>query len=83
MRLLKAPAMFDRHLSSRSTFYLQIRDGLMTPPVEAGKNTSAWPEHESEAILRARVAGFTDEQIRALVKQLVSDRAKLADPVAA
>lgn len=82
-RLLKKPEIFARHRFHNTTLYQQIRDGLFTPPVRMGANSSAWPEHESDAILRARVAGCSDDKIRDLVGKLVADRAKLAEQEAA
>jgi prophage regulatory protein len=82
-RLLKKPEVFDRHRFHNSTLYQQIRDGLFTPPVRMGANSSAWPEHESDAILRARIAGRSDAEIRELVSRLVADRSKLAERAAA
>jgi prophage regulatory protein len=82
-RLLKAPEVFDRHQIRNSTLYQQIQDGLFTPPVKMGANRSVWPERESDAIICARIAGRTDAEIRELVRQLVADRAKLADRITA
>lgn len=62
---------------SRSGFYLDITEGLMTRPVKLG-TASAWPAHEIEAINRARIAGKSDDQIRQLVKKLEADRKAMA-----
>jgi prophage regulatory protein len=42
----------------------------MTKPVRIGRAAVGWPASEVDAINRARIAGKTDEQIRALVQQL-------------
>jgi prophage regulatory protein len=81
--ILGKPVIMDRHFVKDSALAQQIRDGLFTPPVRIGAKKSAWPEHESDAILRARIAGCTDDQIRALVQRLVAERANLADRAAA
>lgn len=60
-----------------TTFYEQLNAGLITPAVKLGVHSVAWPKHEIQAIVAARIAGESDEQIRALVKQLIEDRAKL------
>jgi prophage regulatory protein len=82
-KLLPTPEILDRHLFGPSTLYQQIRDGVFTPPVRVGAKKSAWPEEESDAILRARIAGCTDEELRAIVQKLIADRANLADRTAA
>ena len=59
---------------SRSTFYLQISQGLITRPVKIGSRAVGWPSNEIEAILNARIAGKTTIEIKALVRQLESQR---------
>jgi prophage regulatory protein len=63
---------------SRASVYSAIRSGTWTPPVKTGPRTSAWPEGEVRALVAARIAGHTDEQLRELVKRLVEKRAELA-----
>ena len=77
MKLIKLPQVLGLNAKSRSTHYQEIKDGLMCPPVKLGGNSVAWPEHEIMAINAARIAGQSDDQIKALVKQLVEDRKKL------
>lgn len=65
---------------SRSTIYRKINDGLFTKPVNLGTDKSgnacqvAWPANEVQAIINARIAGKSDEQIKALVIELESAR---------
>ena len=59
---------------SRSTIYLRIKQGLMTPPVKIGERCSAWPNYEISAINAARVAQKSDNEIRELVAQLQRQR---------
>jgi len=68
---------------SRTTHYSRIHEGLMTKPVSIGVNSVAWPEHEIQAILTARVAGKSDDEIRALVSKLMADRKTMCAEVAA
>jgi len=79
VRLHRAPATCERSLFQTSKLYTEIADGTFPPPVVLGKNSVAWPEHEIDSILRAKVAGATTEQLRTLVKRLVRDRQKFAD----
>ncbi len=71
-RLIKAKESFG---VSRSTFYLQIAEGLITKPVQIGARAVGWPSNEIEAILNARIAGKTIAEIKALVRELGSQRA--------
>lgn len=61
---------------SRSTFYLQIAEGLITKPVQIGARAVGWPSNEIDAIQRARIAGKTHDQIKALVIELEKQRIK-------
>lgn len=59
---------------SNTSIYNAIRDGLFTKPVPIGARAKAWPDYEVKAIVRARIAGQTEEQIRALVNRLHAKR---------
>ncbi len=65
---------------SKSAFYRDIQEGLFTPPVRVGARTTAWPRHEVDALIAARIAGATHEQLRVLVRQLIAQRAALMPP---
>ena len=59
---------------SRSTIYLRITQGLWTRPVSLGPRAVGWPAGEVAAINTARIAGRSDDAIRALVTQLEAAR---------
>lgn len=59
---------------SRSSHYLDIQQGLFTPSVQIGARAVGWPSSEVEAINAARIAGKSDEEIRALVVKLEAAR---------
>ena len=58
----------------RSSHYADIKAGLFPPPIKIGPRAAAHPENETEAVQAARIAGKSDDEIRALVKQLVAQR---------
>lgn len=62
---------------SRASVYGAIRNGTWTPPVKTGPRCSAWPETEVQALVSARIAGYTEDQLRDLVKSLVEKRTEL------
>ena len=72
--LQRIHAVCDRTGLGRATVYEHIGLGTMTPPIRIGPKWSAWPSNEIDAILTARVAGWSDDQIRELVKRLVAER---------
>ena len=55
---------------SRSTLYMRIAQGLFTKPVRLGTRTVGWPAAEVASLNAARIAGRSDREIRALVKEL-------------
>jgi len=55
---------------SHASIYNAIRDGLFTRPVQIGKRSVGWPDYEVNAICKARVAGWSDEQIAELICRL-------------
>ena len=55
---------------SRSTIYLRIAQGLWPKPVSLGARAVGWPAGEVSAINAARIAGKSDDDIRALVASL-------------
>lgn len=64
---------------SRSTFYLQISQGLITRPVHIGLRAVGWPSNEIEAILNARIAGKSIAELKSLVRELECQRASKAE----
>jgi prophage regulatory protein len=74
VELLRLREVLGQQKKTSGTLYKAIRDGLMTPPVKLSTRVSAWPAHESDAILRARIAGKTKDEVRALVADLIEKR---------
>lgn len=78
--LQRSPVASERLGRGRSTLHEDVRRGIMPPPIKVGSRWSAWPSDEVSAIARARIAGFSDDELRVLVKELV-DRRKTAAPM--
>lgn len=72
--ILRLPAVLEKRGRSRSAHYLDIQLGLFTRPVLIGLRAVGWPSCEIEAINAARIAGKTDDEIRALVVKLEDAR---------
>lgn len=67
---------------SRSQTYVEINEGLMPPPVRIRGRATAWPAYELDALNRAEIAGATDDEIRALVRELLARRKSMMLPLA-
>ena len=73
---LERPSAVTKRLGQcRSTLHKAVYDGLLPPPIQLGSRWSAWPSDEIDEIVRARIAGWSDDQLRELVKELVRRRA--------
>ncbi|MGA9665082.1 MAG: AlpA family phage regulatory protein [Gallionella sp.] len=72
--LLRLPAVLERRGRSRSSHYADIKAGLFVKPVLIGLRATGTPDYEVDALIAARIAGKTDEEIRALVIRLEADR---------
>jgi len=72
--ILRLPAAKTESGYSRSTIYLRISQGLWTKQVSLGPRCVGWPAHEVASLNAARIAGKTDEEIRALVLKLEAAR---------
>jgi prophage regulatory protein len=59
---------------SRSTLYLRVAAGTFTTAVQLGSRLVGWPASEVYAINQARIAGKSDDEIRALVIALEQAR---------
>jgi len=59
---------------SNTSIYNAIRAGLFTRPVAIGQRSKAWPDYEVRAIVRARIAGQSNDEIRELVNRLHAKR---------
>ena len=75
--MLRIPAVLERRGRSRSSHYADIKAGLFVKPVLIGLRATGTPDYEVDALIAARIAGKTDEEIRVLVIMLEAGR-KLA-----
>jgi len=56
--------------ASAATVWRGVTAGTVTVPIKLAKQVSAWPLREIEAVEEARIAGKSDDEIRALVRRL-------------
>ena len=70
----RLPAVLQRRGRSRSSHYADIKNGLYVKPVQIGSRAVGTPEVEVDALNAARIAGKTDDEIRALVLKLEAAR---------
>lgn len=61
----------------KTSMYEAIKRGLFPKPIQVNGRVKALPRHEIEAVMKARLAGKNDSEIRALVESLHSARENL------
>ena len=72
--ILRLPEVLKRRGKSRSSHYLDIKNGLYVKPVQIGARAVGTPDDEVDALNAAIIAGKTDEEIRDLVVRLEAAR---------
>ena len=72
--ILRLPDTKSQSGYSRSTIYLRITQGLWTKQISLGPRAVGWPSSEVAALNAARIAGKSDDEIRALVLKLEAAR---------
>lgn len=82
IHLDRLPEVIAVRGTGRSLLYHDITKGLWPDPVRIGR-ASCWPRHETQALLRARLAGATDDQLRQLVRDLLEQRKALMPTIGA
>jgi prophage regulatory protein len=73
-RILRLPEVRARYGRSRSSVYADIESGVFMRPIRLGPRSVGWPSREVDAIIAARIAGKTDDEIRAVVAKLTAAR---------
>lgn len=70
---------FSRIGVKKTTGYKLIKRGLLPKPIPilGSDRTKGIPAHETSAIIRARIAGKTDDEIRLLVAELEAFRTEI------
>lgn len=72
-RLLGRREVKKVRCSGDTKLYADVKSGLFPPQLKDGQK-SLWIEDEVAAVIAARIAGKTDDEIRSLVVRLVAAR---------
>ena len=78
-RILRLSEVLERFGKKQTAVRDAIAAGLFPSFVQLGGRCIGLPEHELEQIIRARIAGLSDDDIRKLVERIHADRARIAD----
>ena len=75
LQIERKPAVLQRIGLSRSTLHSKIQQGLWCPPISLGARAVGFLEHETDELIAAHINGYSPDQLRELVKNLVAERA--------
>ena len=78
IKLLREGAVRDITGISRVSLFETRKRGLFVNPVPITGRSVGYPDNEVEAMVKARIAGKSDAEIRALVESLHAARRNLA-----
>lgn len=73
-QIYRKPALKAILSIADSTIHLHVSQGLITRAIQLGPRAVGWPAREIDAILSARIAGKTQDEIKALVVSLTAAR---------
>jgi prophage regulatory protein len=74
IHLIRKPEVLRATGRCKSQLAEDIHNGYFVPPVNIGARAIAWPVDEVNEIQRARIAGYSQVEIKHLVKKLVENR---------
>jgi prophage regulatory protein len=74
IKIVKQPSLLEQFAFSKSTLFAQIKKGLMPSSISLGDRAVGYLQHELDAVLSARIAEQSNEQIKELVKSLIAKR---------
>lgn len=77
-RLIRLKEVLNITAISSSSHYLAITNGLMVKPIPLGAKSSAYPLHEIESIIAAKISGRSTNEIKELVSNLMEQRKSLS-----
>lgn len=62
---------------SKSTLYSRINEGLLPPGISMGGRAIGYVKEEYQTVIAAMIAGYTKQELKHLVQELVEARVEL------
>lgn len=78
LKIIRKPEVLSLLCVSETSLYRQINAKSFPPSFSLGCRAVGWYEHEINAVIKARAAGKTEDQIKTLVDTLISARIEAA-----
>lgn len=74
LQLIRRPEVLAKTARSKSALQLDEKAGLFCAPISIGDRAVAYIQSEVEAVIQARIEGQSNDQIKALVNDLIAQR---------
>lgn len=81
LKIIRLPKTIQKTGLSRSTIYGLVKSRLFPKQIKLSPRTMGFIEGEVDAIINARIAGKSEEEIKALVIELEEARSKIGAEV--
>lgn len=82
-KILRWPAALERLGMGETSYRTAMAEGLLPKLIPLGARAVGIPEHEINQVIRARIAGFSDAEIKRLVIQIHEKRLSDAEALRA
>lgn len=73
-KIIRRPDVLNNTGWSKSTLYNRLKDGLFPPAIDLGARAKGWYDLEVSKTIQAMIAGYSDQQLKDLVSDLVANR---------
>ncbi|MBB1377775.1 AlpA family transcriptional regulator [Pseudoalteromonas sp. SR43-2] len=77
LNLIRKDKARATYACGKTLFQQKINEGLVPPPIKLGLRAVAFYEHEVNATLAVTIAGYSNQQIKDFVSELVTKRKNL------
>ena len=73
-KIVRRPEVLNLLQISQSALHDRIRKGIWPAPISLGARAVGWIYSENNQVLEAMIAGWSEEEIKQLVKSLMEQR---------
>lgn len=74
VKIIKLSEVIALTKLSKTSVYERVKDKRMAPPFSLGGRSAGYYEHEVHGVLAAMAAGYSNEQLRKIVKSMIQKR---------
>ena len=83
VKIIKLSEVIVLSKLSKTSVYERVKHQLMPPPFSMGGRSAGYYEHEVNRVIAAMAAGYSDNEIKSLVKSFIEKRKQVANDLIA